>query len=353
MFVVFSILQSIFAIQFNKESAVALIQGRCGDDPSTICGKNKKLPVAADSANINSLINILKARCIPAAYVSGWNGTPGDFVLRDNGALAPWNRITNDANYSFCLDICPCPEYLNQNKPTSCHSNKENNKPACSKSPVVNKPCPQKPCPVEPVCPPVNHCPVEPVCPKPCEVTCDDSSTSENECPPLCTKRVKVSEKCKNIGNNDVLNRECEILECCRNYIIDPKGCKNKKKYKLVIVDSVTEKSVKNVGLSQRIPNKNCNSNIPVILRFPNALLKLQKALECQFGSTVCLYIGGKNCDKLYALIDCKLYYIRICVKDLCSKKWKFESIAVIKLHKKQVRELRKNGLSKITFGCE
>lgn len=64
----------------------------------------------ATAQNLPTLIEMLKNNNIEAAAVGGWNGTPCNFVLRNNGALAPYDPLTNNASAAFCYssEAQPC-----------------------------------------------------------------------------------------------------------------------------------------------------------------------------------------------------------------------------------------------------
>lgn len=83
-------------------SNVVLIPVPSGRNPTEACRENGCVPVMATSANLNQLICILKEANVDAAAVSGWNGVYQGLVLRANGALAPYDPQTNNANAAFC-----------------------------------------------------------------------------------------------------------------------------------------------------------------------------------------------------------------------------------------------------------
>lgn len=109
MFILLCLLQFIF-------SQIILIKGCPGQAPNTICSANGKYPVMATAENLPHLISMLKENCIEAASVGGWNGQCANLVLRSNGALAPYDAKTNNANAAFCTAQTPC----NPQRPVPC-----------------------------------------------------------------------------------------------------------------------------------------------------------------------------------------------------------------------------------------
>lgn len=116
---------------------VCLVTGRPGQAPNTICSDCGGQGIMATTRNLPYLIQMLRASETPAAVVTGWNGVEANLVVRDNGAVAPYDPRTNNANAAFCC-VSGMP------------------------GPIPPQPCPN-PCPAPlPICPPA------PCVPYPC-----------------------------------------------------------------------------------------------------------------------------------------------------------------------------------------
>ncbi|ELA48288.1 hypothetical protein VCUG_00124 [Vavraia culicis subsp. floridensis] len=214
LFFTSSILALIAFVCANYER-VLLIPKKCNEDPGEICKLNGKMGVMATARNLPLLINLLQRNKIDAAAVSGWNGTSGNFVLRSNGALAPYEPLTNQASYAFCYGSCSLgysdkmsaqPAYVAYHQ-----RNKESTggygryqayeKPWASSyneyskaSGVYNEPCipicpPYEREPCIPICPPYNKEPCIPICPpyqpyEPCIPICPPYN--KEPCIPIC-----------------------------------------------------------------------------------------------------------------------------------------------------------------------
>lgn len=82
---------------------ICLIGGRPNQPPSQICRELGCSSVMATTQNLPHLLDVLRRSGVEAAAVNGWNGVYSDLVLKSNGALAPYNPQTNNANAAFCI----------------------------------------------------------------------------------------------------------------------------------------------------------------------------------------------------------------------------------------------------------
>ncbi|MFI5534194.1 hypothetical protein ACIA8O_37230 [Kitasatospora sp. NPDC051853] len=88
----------------TDETNVLLLAGTDADEsPAAIAANNGLIPAGATSANIHELVTMLQRNSVESAHVGSWNGQAGDFVLRGNGALHPYDAFTNDANHAFAV----------------------------------------------------------------------------------------------------------------------------------------------------------------------------------------------------------------------------------------------------------
>merc|ERR1712121_24147 len=138
-------------------SEFLLIPGAPCQDPFSICNSSGCSLAMATAENLPTLIQLLKNNGYPSAAVAGWNNQAANLVLRDNGALAPYKRFTNDANAAICVK----------------------NEPTCA------NPCPPAPQPIPQPCPPV----IIPV-PRPCPPA---PQPTPQPCPPVI---IPVPEPC-------------------------------------------------------------------------------------------------------------------------------------------------------------
>lgn len=399
--VIVTLLKTTFQAEFSKKHAVFLIQGRYGDSPAEICRKNGCISVAANSRNIFILCCILKENNVPSAYVSGWNGTAGDYVLHANGALAPWCVITNDTNYAFCIKEYPCLEYKigdvnSWHNAIVKHGSAEYCSPQqvarCSSSSVecvIPKPIP---CPTEsPFCPtpycvdekticnpPSNHelskKGTVSKCQLPCSVVCSSfdsnssceknkaglsSSSGNNEkvcpsvqCPSFCAVKVKYEDCPGKLRSGDVVRYEYLLKKCCSEFIIDPCSISRlRKRYRMREIKTTENQRVRDFVVKLQSPNFNSTDEIPAILRCPYGLFKLQQDLSCEYQTEVCLYIGGINSGHVYATIKNFFYHVRIPLKKLCKGRFKPSCIRLKQVRAREFEKLTSKGLSKLTFG--
>lgn len=182
----FILLLSLVTLSYQHE--VILIEGIRGCPPTRICEINGLDDVVASGSNVSFLMTMLCNLGIESAAVGGWNDHISyDSVLRVNGALAPYNPKTNNANYAFCITrgkgcnrqrhcATPCP--LTITYPVSIYDH-------CAQEPVVQQPTCYPPVVVPCVPEPTPCVPVR----NPCS-----SDSSETACDP-CPKYVKQTGK--------------------------------------------------------------------------------------------------------------------------------------------------------------
>ncbi|ELQ73802.1 hypothetical protein THOM_3281 [Trachipleistophora hominis] len=221
-----SCILAFLAFILTTEKRVQLVPKKCNEDPMEICKLNGMAGVMASARNLPFLIELLRTNKIDAAVVCGWNGTPGNFVLRANGALAPYDPLTNNASYAFCYgkvyygygNKIPAPStyvsYYQKNKESLGDYGryqayekswtpfyKENKQfPGAYTEPSIpfypqynNESCipicpPYNKEPCIPICPPYNKEPCIPICPpynkEPCIPICPPYN--KEPCIPIC-----------------------------------------------------------------------------------------------------------------------------------------------------------------------
>lgn len=344
----------------KSANALILIKGRCGDNPEQICAKNGVVGAGADTNNIDTLISILKNAGVDSAYVNGWNGTPGNFVLRANGALAPYVPFTNDTEYTFCYKECPCPPYGAHQKH---HVMPPAPQPICP---------PVKPCPPQPICPPIMPCPPKPVCPpifpshKPvCPPVLYGEHSSEeihhsvdNKCRVFPNKVVCVSKTPKNLGCGDKLCFEKKNIETTKTFdvCVESKrkfNCdfgKKNRRVKVKVTEHMDTKDVKFVELSRNIKNDSKDCKFPDFLRCPEVLAKYAAYLAKRCSAKPCFYIGGEHCNQLFVEMHCEFYRVAIHPKDFCCCRIPFHKIRLCSVFGAELRHLIKKGLANVNL---
>lgn len=320
-------------MQFNSTAALQLKKGRCGDKPGDICRLNRMQPVGADAQNINALRKMMCDKGVKAASVASWNGQICDLVLRENGALAPYNAITNDTSYAFCMASCPCPSGPKKAVEIAKLTKVPGNVPA--PQPVVIRPSPPPmPKPLPNPGPNVGgSCTVYAPA-----VTCPNfvaKCRKENLCP------RKVSE-CS------VVCGEFEKLDTTRRYVLDARLPRTRDcQVKLEVNDKKMNISKKCVLLSGAIE---CDSPYPNILRFPENLAKIAKCLNRKYGANPCLYVGGRDGNQLFVYLNGCIYYVPVSLNQVAREKFRCSSICLEKVGRRGTLRLAELGLAKIDF---
>lgn len=354
--------------QFNSGETVVLIKGRCGDHPASICKKNGYAPVWADACNIGLLLQILRNNCVESAFVGGWNGQPANLVLRSNGALAPYCRVTNDANHAFCRLPCPCPPYR---QPVA------NPAPCAEKAPVCPRPAPaasasagataaayvqpQRWAPAsayanaeatayvqQPQCRPVPPCmPCAP--PAPCMPCRPPRSPAPcNPCPIFAAHLRKVSERPRRVGRcGDRICKEVKDIQVARSYVFSK--CPRNKccDVELKVEDAKRICDTKYVLLSQYLER---NAPYPNILKFPENLSKVAHCVRRKFCVEPCLYVGGKCCDQLFVFLNGHLYHIKLSLREFARREFRCDELHLAKVRKQDMRKLVNRGLARIVL---
>ncbi|RVD90794.1 spore wall and anchoring disk complex protein [Tubulinosema ratisbonensis] len=343
----------------KSEKALILIKGRCGDSPESICAKNGVVGAGADTNNIDTLISILKNAGVESAYVNGWNGTPGNFVLRSNGALAPFSPFTNDTEYTFCYKECPCPPH----GAPQVHRVMPSAQPVVSPAPQIVCPpvvCPPIFPPHKPVCPPF-YPPSKPVCPP---VRCDSQSSEEinhsveNKCRVFPSKVVCVGKTPKPLGCGDRLCYEKKRIDTTRSFdvCVESKrkfNCsfgKKNRRVKVKVTEHMDTKDVKFVELSRHIKNNSKDCKFPDFLRCPEVLAKYAAYLAKRCSTKPCFYIGGEHCNQLFVQMHCEFYRVAISPKDFCCCRIPFHKIRLCSVFGAELRHLVKKGLASVNL---
>eukprot|EP00866_Antonospora_locustae_P001558 jgi/Antlo1/1558/918 len=355
--------------QFDSGETVVLIKGRCGDHPASICKKNGYAPVWADACNIGILLQILRNNCVDSAFVGGWNGQPANLVLRSNGALAPYCRVTNDANHAFCKLPCPCPPYRQaETKPVPCVEKKV--VPVCpTPAPVACAGAdataavyvqPQQ-------CPPSSYANAEaiayvqqpqwtpgPPCrpcipPAPC-MPCRPPRppTLCKPCPIFAAHLQKVCSRPRRIGRcGDRICKEVKDIQVARSYVFS-KCPRNKRcDVEVKVEDAKRISDTKYVMLSQYMER---NAPYPNILKFPENLSKVAYCVHKKFCVEPCLYVGGKCCDQLFVFLKGRLYHIKLSLREFARREFRCDSLHLAKVRKHDMRKLINRGLARIVL---
>ncbi|MBG6134181.1 hypothetical protein [Longispora fulva] len=82
---------------------MVLIAGTTETPPAGIAAANGVESVQASVHNLSTLLAVLASEGVESGYVSGWNGQQGDYVLRSNGAIAPYDEHANDTGHAFVV----------------------------------------------------------------------------------------------------------------------------------------------------------------------------------------------------------------------------------------------------------
>ncbi|KCZ81949.1 hypothetical protein H312_00592 [Anncaliia algerae PRA339] len=339
----------------KQEKSLVLIKGRCGDDPSQIAAKNGLSSVGADANNISTLVSILKNAGADSAFVSGWNGQPGSYVLRDNGALAPYQHLTNDTEYAFAYRPCPCPPHGTP-------------QPICPPQPNGHRPVyvpqhqqttyPSQPiCPPQPFYPPQQVCPTRPICSRGSSSS-ESSEISGNKCRLFPNKVVCVKKGPIKLKDGDKLCFEKQKIETIRNYEVcfDPRfrgshSGRDHRKVKVKVTENKLEKDVKFVELSRNIKygsERNCE--FPDFLRCPEVLAGFAKYLASRACAKPCFYVGGRDCNELFVELNCEFFKVAISPKTFCCGRIPFHKIKLCPVYGTELHHLIKKGLAGVNL---
>lgn len=381
-------------ITLTMQRDVVVIKGIPGCPPSRICEMNGLDDVVANAQNLPYLISILRNNCIDAAAVAGWNDhLCYDLVLRANGALAPFQQLTNYADHAFCIQKghgCRREPVCGDSS-----SSKQSHRP-CPPQPM---PCPPQPCPPQPKpmpCPP-QPCPPRPrpmPCPpqpKPCPpkpmpiIKCESSSSSSSSScssssssssssseSEVCSKSssrsrssVKKYEKCpkyvkqkKNIYKNcnprdkcrDRVNFAVENIRIVKTFIFNEKDLCDKRRVKFREVTDKATNLFKWVELRPLLDGKRLTKEgYPALLRFPGFLYALKRYIQCKYKyMNPCLYLDCKG--KLYVRIRDTLYLVKFRRNVKFSEKHAFKYIKLCPVRGKKLDCLINEGLAGIVF---
>lgn len=345
--------------QYSSPNSLVILKASCGMSPADLCRLNGMECVEATSYNKDELIGVMKKHGIKRVYVSGWDGSMRGMVLRDNGNVAPYDPRLNATPYAICIR-CPCPSkgsavgggVLPVGQPG--YSGPEVFYPSSSSGYVSPPaylgpgvfpypfPCPPGPRP----CPPFLPCPDLPLkekyvddCPREIRGTCDVD----------CRTKIEKSIFREYIlDERSPRDRECDVKL---------KVCELKK--------SLREDDV----LLAPCPEE--NSVYPNILRFPEALKQIYRCVEEKARAwrprdqrfpifpyrPVCLYVGGCNCNELFAFVDGCFYRICIYGEIVCPEnlgsldRINCGCIKLVPVGQRELCELEELGLARISFG--
>jgi len=327
---------------YKRNMRVEVVPLGCEQDPHVLCKELRCAGVMASGNNYEMLGKFLEKRGIRSAYVFGWDGVYGLFVLHDTGAVVPYFEFNKDSlsNHILCMAECPCPPVYGQEKAVC--------PPQPCKEEYVN-PCPQP-------CPPQEECFVvyeedgrcKEVCVKPCPpYPCKESSSSE-ECREEC--RLYPGKSKKKCTSKDKCHRRCPIkvieeLTKLKRFTFDFSKYKRRGDVVVKVCSKEAKSKFERFTISKKGEiytgnNKRCvPSCLPKCLRNPKKLLKLKKYIERKYCKKVCLYINEK-CG-IFVLVDGKFFSV--------SQKGKRPHLRRVRGHK--LRKLIHSGLYGVEFG--
>ncbi|KAM0673454.1 hypothetical protein GVAV_003147 [Gurleya vavrai] len=389
-----------FYVLSSYQHDVVLIKGHPGCDPSRICEVNGLDDIVANATNLSYLISMLVNKCVEAAAVAGWNDHISyEYVLRSNGALAPYQRLTNHADYAFCIK-----------QGQGCSRKRPHERP-CPPRPCPQpepwrhetKPCPPAPQPWRPeprreeqrYCPPAPRPPVVcPPSPQPpvfrpnhnyrpwihCErreressssssTSCTSSSSSssyssrsgvrphssKSERRDKFPKYVKTK---RSAGRTRRPSNKCEDwVKCCvenikvvKTFVFDEKDLYDCGRIKLTELTDKAASQVKFVELGPLSHNQKLRKgDYPVLLRFPCFLLNFRKYIQGKYRYlNVCLYIDCRG--RLYVRIRDTLYSVIFLEGTTFDERCTFKHIKLCPIRGKELNCLIQEGLAGIEF---
>ncbi|KAF7684014.1 Spore wall and anchoring disk complex protein EnP1 [Astathelohania contejeani] len=349
-------------LAFTNALNVVILKGRCFLDPRQICSEAGFEGVVANANNLPSLIGLLNKFNVPSAMVAGWNNHRDCYVLRANGALAPYDSLTNDTEYSFCVLPCPCPsapvvigssaksawqappnipaQQAPYNGPAqNIHSNGPS--PCCMPQSARPQPPyqipqqtthrvpqnisrPSPPCyEEESDCYPPKQYTHQKDC-MPFSNICHDKRRPcapfrKNSCPiyvKRCRRGYRGAPSRYYGQNGDRLLATKDEIQTARTFVYNKNCMRNPYKVYLKeerISNGIRCKWVELKPLLRGQANynhKNTTEHYPGKLRFPRLLLALKQCIEQRFRMPACLYID--KCDRLFTLVGRQMYYINL-----------------------------------------
>lgn len=255
------------------------------------------LPVEIVPDNFQALLQMLKDSRVQRATVAGWNGTPGNFVLYDNGAVVPAKECDAPL-YSIYYDADGCPPYRVLLVVRCSPENVRCYEPCTPVRIVVPRCYPPNPCPNP--CP--SPCPeVAPICESPFPPPCDKSQPDNADCCLFPTELVCRKEKCEEIPSGKIET----ITRTSRRFVFA--RCSNGKAYLRAITKVSSERTI--------TADPSCNEIrlCPSILRDYELLKQIRDAVETKFNLPVELFLTSDNCiiaKQLDGTKQCNYYMI-------------------------------------------
>lgn len=336
------------------QTGVILIPNIPGCPPTRICEINGLDDVVASANNLPYLMTMLYNHGIESAAVGGWNDHISyDFVVRANGAVAPYSPATNDACYAFCIPRgkgcnrrcvypTPCQTYAETQQ--NCGSPVTPSQHCLYVQPLVVSNCVA---PAPQTCAPVVSVPS----------TCvekEDSCSSERECDP-CVKYVKQQ---KNVYKNKSKSDKCkdrvcgalEEIKTARTYVFKSCDLSNRKKVKFCEVTNRATDLAKWVELKPVHDKKGATCDgYPTLLRYPAFLYEFRKYIACKYEYPCpCLYVDCNGC--LYVRIKETLYLVKFKRSIEYSCQSGFKHLKLCPVEGKCLDKLVQSGLSGVVF---
>lgn len=375
----------VLYLALSLQYDVFLLRGIPGCDPTRICEINGYDDVVVNSNNISYLISMLVNNHVESAAVGGWNDhVPYNLVLRSNGALAPYQRFTNNADFALCIK-----------QGNGCHRKRDHaphSAPVCPPQPCPPQPtpicpprpvpiCPPQPCPPRPspICPPQpwipRPCPPQPCQPKPWiprprphESSSSESSLSRRSsttsrsmrkhssrrskvCPKYVKqKRIGVRNKKPCKPNEDWVKCCLENIRVVKTFVFNERDLYDCGRIKLKEFTSKSANQCKVVELRPLCKEERLQKHdYPALLRFPCFLLNFKKYVTRKYHySNPCLYIDCRG--RLYVRIRDTLYGVVFLHGTEFNEKCTFKHIKLCPIKGKPLQCLIQEGLAGIAF---
>lgn len=324
----------------------------CEETPFKACSSRGLVGVIATAENIRHLSQFLRERCIPNAFVFGWNDHYDLFVLQSvSETLAPFDQYTNTSRYVLYMGKCPCPVPVVEER--RCHEEKSYHEKECES--VHREEC-------APVYHEEHHRHEE----KPCHTVvvnperrirhierCEESVSSckEEERCPLIPKRCRKVCKSRSRCHRRCPIKVIEELADLKTYTFDTRKFQRRGDVVVKVCSKSTKDKFERFIINRRGDvvqgnNRRCHIRpLPNCLRCPKKLLRLKRHIERRFcDERVCLYVNDR-CE-IFVLVDGKFY--RVITREHGRRSRKFH---LRRIRGRRLRHLIKNGLANVEFG--
>ncbi|MEV6279564.1 hypothetical protein [Nocardia sp. NPDC051832] len=87
----------------HADHEMTLVAGKPGEAPAKICAGAGMKQAGFTAQNTEAPVKLLQDQKVSSAYVGSLNEVEADFVLRDNGVVAPYIQQINDTSHALCL----------------------------------------------------------------------------------------------------------------------------------------------------------------------------------------------------------------------------------------------------------